>query len=412
MNNLINRVLLTTFVIILSSFLIIGCSDDPVASNGNNDIENGDNDDDTPAIELTAEEAVQMLYEYFVELGMIPENSSSKMASTQSIESFEGDKFFEVDESDTGDFVLRLFFGPDGSIIPNADWFTDNPNFCTQQYRLKRETELILEIEVDLSEEVLRMNLLNAETNESIKSHEGVILPGEDWFIALITEMFNEFEDENILGAFESECGLFEGSISIFFDSKMEADATSPEIDFPVTINTAVHAEIELEFFEENNLYTGQATLSHRLYENSIIDIVAEAGVDCDVELTESIMRVELDVEEFATISDLELFITAPTNGEEAPWATISCEGFDVVDLDFPATFWFASFVLFHQDHVDEEREAFRFTDMQEGDALVGLLSYLEFERSMDLTDFDSDFEGQESLPVTETTRIEIWRTE
>ena len=344
---------------------------------------------------------------------MLHDENSAKWAENQTPDGFEGDKFIEIDDSDSGDFILRLFFDAGGRYIPTNDWFAENSTFCSDQYRLNRTPELILEIDFNLSDSIMEMNLLNAETNESIKSHEGAILPDEDWFIALITEMFNEFDDENIFGVFEAECGLFEGSISIFFDSKMESEVLTPDFDGPLTINVAVESEIKLTYSEEENLYTGESTLSHRLYENSALDMLTAAGISCSADLTSSGIRVELDPQEFTSLSEFVLYITAPVSGDEAPWESIECEGFDQLPIDGlgRSTMWFAPFVLFHLENVAEDREAFQFTGWEHsGEA--GVIGSIESDQVLDLTDFDEGFDGAESMPVTETTRIEIRNSE
>lgn len=377
----------------ISVLIIIGCDDDPTSSG---DI---DGPDDEPTIELTADEAAQIVYEYLIEMGWIPsEESQSKTVPFQSAE-FEGDKFIEVEETDTGNIILRLYYDESGKIIPNSEWYSDNPHVCGDQFRLNKPSKRILEIEIDLSSMVMKMELINAESNQTIKSHESEIFVEDDWFIEMLEEMFLEFDDEEIFGVFDTECGLFEGPIKIYFDSGVEAEVITPEHYF--FMNSAVQAEIQLEYSEDSEQYVGQAPLVHRTYESSLI---SEFG--CSVTLTDAVMRVELDVENFVTISDLNLYITDPVSGANAPSASVIC-GEDFGNTDSITTIWFPVYVIFHQDNVDSEREVFWYTDWEESED-SNVIGVLEFENAADFTDFDDSFDGAESMPVTEQTRIEI----
>ena len=387
------RLIYTSFILVLLTLTLIGCDDATTSP------DEPDGPSEEPQIELTAEEAAQMLYDYLIESGMIPSGDSQSKELVHQAQQIEGDKFIEVGETDSGDIVLRLYFDENGRIIPNDEWFLENPNVCGDQSRLNQSSARMLEIEIDLTAEVMRMELTNTGTNETIKTHQSEIFVEDDWFIEMIEEMFLEFDDDEILGIFETECGLFDGPITIHFDSEVEAEVITPDIT--VFTNSAVTAVIELEYFEESEVYAGEAVLSHKSYDNTLL-----SDFDCSVSLSDAVMRVEVDVENFTSISDLNLYITDPTRGDQAPSASLNC-GDGMGAMEFVSTIWFPVYVILHQDYIAVDREGFVYQNWEESND-SNVIGVLEFEHSADFTEFDDSFDGAETMPVSENTTIEI----
>ena len=110
------------------------------------------------------------------------------------------------------------------------------------------------------------------------------------------------------------------------------------------------------------------------------------------------------------SLDDFDFYMTAPADeAGDAPSVSMECDGFDEDQFDFQMTFWFPTFAVIHHeyDNIDEQRGAFWFTGWEESDDSE-VIATKEMEHTLDLTDFDKDFEGTESLPVEEVTRIEI----
>ena len=386
---LIKRFHFIVIILTITSLLIIGCDDDPTSASDT------DAPDDEPSIEFTAEESAQIVYDYLVEMGFIPsEGSQSNKVPLQNAET-EINKWIEIEETDDG-WKLRVYFHNVREIIPTNEWYDRNSDFCSLQYRLNKTFDTFVELVIVNSSKVVTQNVVDAETDQVIKSNELEMSKGDpEAFKKLVEEAYEGYAMEEFVTA----CGLFEGPVKIHFVSEVEAEMITSEMS--AFMNSGVKSEIHLKYSEEDEQYVGQADLAHYLYENTLI---TEFG--CSVNLTDAVIRVELDVEDFVNVADLNLYITDPISGDHAPSASLSCgEGFG--NMEAVSTIWFPVFVIFHQDHVDKKREAFRFTEWEEsGDS--DIIGQLEFENTADFTDFDESFSGSESMPVTEHTRIEI----
>lgn len=368
-----------------------GCSDDPVSS----EPDGPDGTEDEIVIEFTPEESAQIVYDYLIEMGLIPsEGFQSKKVPLHAAESGIN-KWVEKQETENG-WTLRVYLHNTREIIPTNEWYESNSDFCSQQYRLSKTYDTYVEFEIINSSKIVTMNVVDAETGQVIKTDNHEMSKGDpEAFKELVEEIYEGFAMETFVTA----CGFFEGPIAIHFVSEVEAEMITPELS--AFMHSGVKSEIHLKYSEEDDQYVGQADLAHYLYENTLI---SELG--CSVNLTDAVIRVELDVEDFVSVSDLNFYITDPISGDHAPSASLSCgEGFG--NMEAVSTIWFPVFVIFHQDHVDKKREAFRFTEWEEsGESdIIGLL---EFENAADFTDFDESFTGSESMPVTEHTRIEI----
>lgn len=423
-----------TILFIATLLLFNACEDDPASAD--------DDMDEEPEIEFNAEIASEQLTDFLIDEGLLTEDEIAWKGMFMNSSSDAGNRYIEHLEDSEYDIFLRLFTDMHGHLIPTENWREENGIKCEDENGVNGQWKSYSNaFRSDVEEFLVNQDNFEDKENEVEivvrEMHAGKQTTrnttyvgtgsGENWFIEAIEDVMEQYREhrsedapEELFLASEGPCGKetengepnengngdedTEGDLVVHFDSEIQTTAITPDGEF--FVHSAVEAELEMEYDEESDLYLGTSSIGYRDYESSF----SELG--CTYDFSEGTISAEIENPQGAENGDdINFYLTAPTNGDEAPWVSIDCNGQDgedfFGDIEISFTSWFPTFVLLQEENIVEDREVFLFTGWEESDdANVAAVNIIE--NSIDLTDFSQTDDENISIPVEEETKIEI----
>ncbi len=220
--------------------------------------------------EITKEQVINTTANFLKDQGLAPESDSSKDIASENIVTTIIDY---IDYEQKGENAeITLYIGPDGHLIPDPEWQTENKDACKSEYRYLKNSVQWLTIEIFPRNRSVQINIIDVETAVILKSYwaDG---NGKSWLYDAIKKAWNKFEQEPVKRAAEP-CGK-RINLKMKFNSTLELN---PSLHDMYNLLLDVKADITLTFNKKDNFYYGTGWLKWEKLEVTGIGRACEAG--------------------------------------------------------------------------------------------------------------------------------------
>lgn len=255
-NNLVLKGLKPSIYLLLISFLLV------LSINSCSDSTSGPENE--PEETITSDEAIETLKQVMQDRSLFQSKSSVVQKGNTAIanDAISYEDYITVDLDEEGRRRVHFDIGPDGHIIPNAEWRDTNIDICDDQNRFIKTAVKRLQFKMYTAADgyYAFVQYIDVETGEIENQREGE----GNTLKEAINNAWDKLQVE--IKAPAGPCGRLKG-VTLFFNSRIQEESDD------VTILEHVEAEFVLEATEEGT-YTGSGPLEY-------IEIVSSVDGSC-----------------------------------------------------------------------------------------------------------------------------------